>query len=130
MSSSHGSYENCGKDGESKSMTFNHKTHRRHKRHVMDHKTAPQPERKAPITRNVAYDPARFLREMDEETRRKFKILYPRRLYDDTTRHRMIVSGELARDDFRGFDNPREGVFFLDEQGSRMIYGRGTLILF
>ena len=41
----------------------------------------------------------------------------------------MIVSGELKGNNFWGLQNPIQGVFFLGENGKRMIYGPGKFIL-
>ncbi len=66
---------------------------------------------------------------MAEETGQKFEMLYPKSLSDETACYRIIVSGELARYDFWGLNTPREGIFSQDEQGARMIYGFGKLVL-
>jgi hypothetical protein len=62
---------------------------------------------------------------MWEVGRTEFEKLYPKSVYDDTARHRMIVSG----DNFWGLQKPIQGVFFLGENGKRMTYGPGKFIL-
>ena len=60
----------------------------------------------------------------------EFEKLYPKSVYDDTARHRVIVSGELRGDNFLGLQKPIQGIFFLGENGKRMIYGPGKFIPF
>jgi hypothetical protein len=62
---------------------------------------------------------------MYEGGRIEFEKLYPRSVYDQAARHRVIVSGQLRGAIFWGLERPTQGVFFLGENGKRMIYGPG-----
>jgi hypothetical protein len=129
MSFNRQNHEKSRKDESFEDISSGRKTFPRHVCITPRYKTVRKYERKNPLVRKIIYDPRVFLLEMDIQTRQKFVKLYPKSLYSDAARPRIIISGELARHDFRGFDHPREGVFFLDEQGARMVYGRGKLNL-
>jgi hypothetical protein len=58
-----------------------------------------------------------------ETERIEFEKLYPKSVYDNTARHRVIVSRELRGENYWDLQKPIQGVFFLDENGNRMIYG-------
>jgi hypothetical protein len=129
MSSNRQNHEKSRKDENSEDISSSRKTFPRRVCIAPGYKTVRKYERKNPLVRKIIYNPRVFLREMDIPTRQKFEKLYPKSLYSDAARHRIIISGELARHDFRGFDHPREGISFLDEQGARTVYGRGKLNL-